>query len=232
MKAPLLFLPGLLCDARLWRDQAAALSDIADPLIADLTLDDSMAAMAARILATAPERFALAALSMGGYVAFEILRQAPERVARLALIDTAASPDSPKRAAARRMGLASLKSGRFLGVTNRLLPQLIHERHLHGDVAHAVQDMAQRLGAEAYIRQQTAILGRPDSCPVLPRINVPTLIGVGDSDVMTPPSEAAAMHAAIAGSRYHVFSQCGHLPPLESPDETTRLLRAWLEQPS
>lgn len=228
MKIPLLFLPGLLCDARLWRDQATALDDIADPLIADMTADDSMEAMASRILQTAPERFALAALSMGGYVAFEILRQAPQRVTRLALIDTSAAPDSPKRAAARRMALASVKAGRFLGVTNRLLPQLIHERNLNTDIGREVQAMAQRVGVEAYARQQNAILNRPDFRPVLPTIAIPTLIGVGDSDVLTPPRDAEQMHAAIAGARLHVFQECGHLPPMEAPRETSEVLRAWL----
>lgn len=228
MKTPLLFLPGLLCDARLWRDQATALDDIADPLIADMTADDSMEAMASRILQTAPERFALAALSMGGYVAFEILRQAPQRVTRLALIDTSAAPDSSKRAAARRMALASVKAGRFLGVTNRLLPQLIHERNLNTDIGREVQAMAQRVGVEAYARQQNAILNRPDFRPVLPTIAIPTLIGVGDSDVLTPPRDAEQMHAAIAGARLHVFQECGHLPPMEAPGETSEVLRAWL----
>lgn len=226
--SPLIFLPGLLCDDRLWRDQTAALADIADPLIAGLTADDTIEAMAARILRTAPKRFALAALSMGGYVAFEIMRQAPERVTRLALIDTSAAPDSPKRAAARRMALASVKAGRFLGVTNRLLPQLIHERNLKTDIGREVQAMAQRVGVEAYARQQSAILNRPDFRSVLQVIAVPTLIGVGDSDVLTPPSEAELMHAAIAGARLHVFQECGHLPPMEAHRETSEVLRAWL----
>ncbi len=125
----LVFLPGLLCDDRLWRDQAAALADIAEPAIADLTLDDSVAAMAARVLAGAPERFALAALSMGGYVAFEMLRRAPERITRLALLDTSAARDTPGRAVQRRAAMESLKLGRFQGVTTRMLPQLVHARH-------------------------------------------------------------------------------------------------------
>jgi pimeloyl-ACP methyl ester carboxylesterase len=228
MKTPLIFLPGLLCDDRLWRDQAAALADIADPLIADLTADDAIEAMAARVLETAPERFALAALSMGGYVAFEIMRQAPERVTRLALIDTSAAPDSPKRAAARRMALASLKAGRFLGVANRMLPQLIHERNLTTDIGQEVQAMAQRVGVKAYARQQSAILTRPDFQSVLSSIAIPALIGVGDSDVLTPPSDAERMRAAIKGARLHVFQACGHLPPMEAPEETSQVLRDWL----
>lgn len=228
-RTPLLFLPGLLCDQRLWRDQTAALSDVADAQIADLTLDDSIAAMARRALATAPPRLALAALSMGGYVAFEILRQAPERVSRLALLATSAAPDSPQRAARRRAGMESLRYGRFVGVTKRLLPQLIHRDRVAGEVGAEVRAMAQRVGGAAFLRQQTAILGRPDSRPMLGSISVPTLVAVGDADVLTPPTESEAIHQGIPGSRLYLFRRCGHLPAMEMPEETTELLRRWLE---
>lgn len=224
----LVFLPGLLCDARLWRDQAAALADVAAPIIADLTRDDSIAAMARRALGAAPERFALAALSMGGYVAFEILRRAPHRVTRLALFDTSAAPDDAARIARRKAGIASLEIGRFAGVTTPLLRQLVHGDHVNGPVGAAVKAMARRVGAEAFLRQQHAILGRPDSRPLLPRIAVPTLVGVGDADRLTPPAQARALQRGIRGSRLHVFPDCGHLPALEQPDETTTLLRDWL----
>ena len=115
-----------------------------------------------------------------------------------------------------------------MGVTNRLLPQLIHERNLNTDIGLEVQAMAQRVGVDAYARQQSAILTRPDFRPVLPTIAIPTLIGVGDADVLTPPSEARAMHAAIPGAHLHIFKACGHLPPLEASEETTRVLRDWL----
>lgn len=228
MALPLVMLPGLLCDERLWSEQARALSDIADPLIADLTQDDSVTAMAARVLAAAPPRFALAALSMGGYVALEIMRQAPERVSRLALLATSAAPDSPERAATRRAAIESLKLGRFVGVTTRLLPQLVHASHVDGPVGQEVRDMAARVGGEAFLRQQTAILGRPDSRPTLATITVPTLVAVGDSDVLTPPAEAEDIHAGIAGSRLHLFQACGHLPPLEQPAAVSAQLRDWL----
>ncbi len=229
-RAPLLLLPGLLCDARLWDDQLAGLADIADAQVADLTLDDSVSEMVARALAHAPLRFALAGLSMGGYVAFEIMRQAPVRVMRLALIATSAAPDPPVRANARRAAMRSLELGRFLGVTGRLLPQLVHPDHVEGPVGDAVQAMAARVGGDAFLRQQRAILGRPDSRPLLPRIAVPTLIAVGDGDRLTPPAEAHAMHAALPAAQFHLFHSCGHLPPLERPDETTNVLRHWLGQ--
>ncbi|WP_372017224.1 alpha/beta fold hydrolase [Pseudoxanthomonas sp. 10H] len=228
MRVPLLLLPGLLCDERMWRGPAAALATVAEPWIPDLTADDSIAAMAARVLAAAPPRFALAGLSMGGYVAFEILRQQPGRVQRLALFDTSAAPDSAERARQRRMGIAASGQGRFAGVTRQLLPRLIHARHVGGPVGREVQAMAARVGAQAYRRQQAAILGRPDSRPLLPSIDIPALVVVGADDVMTPPSESEVIAAGIRGATLHRIPDCGHLPPMEAPERTAALLRDWL----
>lgn len=227
-RLPLLLLPGLLCDERLWRDQAHDLADIADSQIADLTADDSVAAMAKRALAAAPPRFALAALSMGGYVAFEILRQAPQRVTRLALLATSARADPPKRAAVRRASLALAASDRFAGVTRKLLPQLVHASHLDDGVGQEVMAMAERVGRAAFLRQQQAILDRPDSSALLPTLSLPTWVGVGDDDRMTAPEESRFIQSQIPGARLHVFRNCGHLPPLEQPQQTTALLRDWL----
>lgn len=227
-RTPLLLLPGLLCDAGLWAPQADALADVAEVQVADLSQDDRVEAMAARVLAQAPARFALAGLSMGGYVAFEILRQAPERVSHLALLDTTAAPDSPERALQRRRSLAILKRGRFLGVTQQLLPTLVHPRHVHGPVGQAVQAMAQRVGPEAYRRQQTAILHRPDSRPLLPTLTQPTLVLGGADDSLTPPAVLQALAAPIPQAQLHTLPDCGHLPTLEQPEATTALMRRWL----
>jgi pimeloyl-ACP methyl ester carboxylesterase len=224
----LLLLPGLLCDARLWRDQMQALAGQVECHVADLTQDDSIPAMAARALTAAPARFALCGLSMGGYVAFEILRQAPERVTRLALLDTSARPDTPEQARRRRGLMALTRSGRFRGVTPRLLPQLVHPAHLEGPVAEEVMAMAERIGKDAFLRQQAAILGRPDSRPLLPGIRIPSLVGVGEADVLTPPVLAEEIAAGIPGARLALLPGCGHLPPLEDPAATTALLRDWL----
>lgn len=227
MADTLILLPGLLCDDRLWRRQA---DDLGQAHIADLTLDSSIADMAARVLAQAPTHFALAGLSMGGYVALEIMRQASERVTRLALVDTSAAPDSPDRQEQRRRAIKTLGLGRFVGVTDAMLPQLVHPRHVKGPVGQMVRDMAREVGQQAFIRQQQAILGRADSRPLLPAISIPTLIAVGEDDQLTPPAKAEEMRDAIPGARLHSFPDCGHLPPLESPEAMTQVLREWLAQ--
>ncbi|MNQ67013.1 Pimeloyl-[acyl-carrier protein] methyl ester esterase [compost metagenome] len=224
----LVMLPGLLNDQRLWAQQATALAGQVDVQIADLTRDDSIGAMAQRILDEAPPRFALAALSMGGYVAFEIMRKAPERVQRLALFDTMASLDSRERAATRRGLLQLAHRGRFIGVSPQLMPRLIHPRWLDSQVSATVQQMATAVGKEGFIRQQQAIIDRADAVPLLAEIRVPTLIVVGADDQLTPVAEARLMHERIPGSRLEILPQCGHLPPLEEPAQTTALLREWL----
>lgn len=224
----LLLLPGLLCDAALWEPVLPALSDIARPLVADLAQDDSIAAMARRALAVAPPRFALAGLSMGGYVAFEILRQAPERVSRLALLDTSARPDTEEQTRRRRLLMALAETGQFRGVTPRLLPQLIHPSRAGTPLAQAVMDMAERIGRDAFLRQQRAIMGRADSRPMLPAIAVPTLVGVGAEDALTPPHLAEEMAAGIPGARLERFAGCGHLPTMEDPAASAAALRPWL----
>lgn len=228
-KTPLLFLPGLLCDAALFAPQIEGLAGLADSTVADLTLDDSVAAMAARTLAAAPEKFALCGLSMGGYVALEIMRQAPGRVLRLALLDTSAKPDTEEKKTRRRDLMALAERGKFKGVTPKLLPALVAPAHREGPVADEVFAMAARVGKDAFLRQQTAIMNRPDSRPTLTHIAVPTLVGVGDQDAITPPDEADEIHALIPGSTLTVFKGSGHLSTLEVPDQATAALRAWLE---
>lgn len=226
----LVLLPGLLCDAALWAHQAAALADIARPVVADLTGQDSVAGLAESVLAAAPERFALAALSMGGYVAFEIVRRAPERVTALALMDTSARPDSEEQSEVRRGLIALSRRGRFKGVTPRLLPRLIHPDRLdRPEPAGTIIVMAERTGQQAFIRQQTAIMGRPDSRPGLGAIACPTLVAVGRQDALTPPELAAEMATGIPGARLEIIEASGHLPPLEQPEATAALMRAWLE---
>ncbi len=226
----LLLLPGLLCDARLWRDQVAALSGTVRPVIADLTQDDTIAAMARRALAAVPEgaRLALCGLSMGGYVAFEIMRMVPGRVVRLALLDTSARPDTGEQLRRRRALLALSESGMFRGVTPRLLPQLLHPDNLSGPLGQEVMAMADRVGRAAFHRQQRAIMARSDSRPGLAAIAVPTLVGVGEGDALTPPELAEEMAALIPGARLARIPAAGHLPPMETPEAVNALLAEWL----
>jgi len=225
-----LFLPGLLCDAGLWRHQVAALQPHADCVVADLTRDDTMEAMAARAMEGLPPRFAVAGLSMGGYAVFELLRQAPHRVARLCLMDTSARPDSPVQARRRRaLMLLVARGGRFRGVTEGLLPTLLHPDHLaDATLFQDIAAMADRVGKAAYLRQQAAILGRPDSRPDLPGIAVPTLVLAGEADAMTPPALAAEIAAGVPGGALHLIPGAGHLPPLEQPAATSAALVDWL----
>lgn len=228
-KTALIFLPGLLCDRALWAPQIAALSDIADISLGDLTQADSIAGMAAAVLRSAPPRFALAGLSMGGHVAFEIMRQAPERVLRLALLDTTARPDTPAQSESRRMLMQMSEQGEFRGVTPRLLPRWIHPARLEDkELVATVTAMAQRVGREAFIRQQTAIMGRPDSRPGLSRITCPTLVLCGREDQVTPVELHREIAADIANARLVVVPECGHLATLEQPEKVNAHLRTWL----
>lgn len=197
-RTPLLLLPGLLCDEALWRHQIDALSDCADCLVPDLRSQDSVAAMARAALDLAPDRFALAGLSMGGCVAFEVLRQASARVTRLALIDTKARPDTPDETRRRRGLLALAEKGRFKGVTPRLLPLLIDEARLDdAALTDEIIAMAARIGRDGFLNQQRAIMGRPDSRPTLAAIDCPTLILCGRQDALTPIADHQQMAAGI-----------------------------------
>jgi len=228
-KTPLALLPGLLCDATLWQPQVAALSDIAEPRVADLTTQESIAAMAESVLAMMPERFALAGLSMGGYVALEIMATAPERVSRLALLDTRFRQDGAGESARRRGLIELAQKGQFKGVTPRLLPLFIHQDRLDDvDLTGTVQAMAEQVGKAAFIRQQQAILGRRDHTATLAGIRVPSLVLCGRQDALTPLADHQAMAAGIADSRLVVVEECGHLSTLERPGAVNAALRAWL----
>jgi pimeloyl-ACP methyl ester carboxylesterase len=188
-----------------------------------------MHAIAARILRAAPPRFALVGLSMGGYLAFEIFRQAPERIARLALLDTSARPDRPDQTAVREQRIALARAGRFAEIADHMFSLLVHSsRHADADLRRVVGQMDEDTGAAAYIRQQIAIMGRPDSRPDLAAIRCPTLVLVGDADALTPPELAHEMVDAISGARLVVVPDCGHLSTLERPEAVSEALVEWM----
>jgi pimeloyl-ACP methyl ester carboxylesterase len=226
----LILVPGLLCSEDLWRDQIAGLADLAEPVATmEHAAHDSIPAIARAILAKAPPRFALAGLSMGGYIVFEILRQAPERVIRAALLDTSARPDAPEQTKARQDLLALAKIGKFKGVTARLLPQFVHpDRANDTELLRRLEAGAQKIGSDGFLRQQTAIMARVDSRPDLPHIRVPTLVLVGRQDDRTPLPLAQEIAAGIPGARLTIIEESGHLPTLEQPEATNQALRSWL----
>ncbi len=229
---PLVLIPGTLCDAALWRHQIDHLGDIAPVSVADHTRHDSMAEIARAILAEAPPRFALAGLSMGGFVAFEIMRQAPERVERLALLDTSARADPPEMVQRRRDLTRLTHVGQFKGVTPRLLPSFIHPSRLSDQaLSRVITEMAERVGPEAFVRQQTANAARPDSRPDLAKIACPTLVVCGRQDILTPLELSEEMARGIPNSTLVVIEDCAHLPTLERPQAATALLRYWLQCP-
>ena len=231
MKQPLVLLPGLLCDASMWEPQLEGLADLADFFVADLTEQESMQDMAASVLRDAPwKEFALAGLSMGGYVAQELLRQAPQRVTKLALLDTRARPEQPEETERRQqfMKLAQTERG-FTPVTTRMLPLMLHpSRVKEQPLVKIIREMAERTGVEAYVRQQKAIIARPDFQPGLAKIKCPTLVLCGREDLLTPLENSEQMAAAIPGAKLVVVEECGHMSTLERPQEVNRELRKWL----
>jgi pimeloyl-ACP methyl ester carboxylesterase len=228
---PIVLIPGLTCSARLYAEQIPALWRFGPVMVADHTRDDSMAAIARRILAAAPPRFALAGLSMGGYICFEIMRQAAARVAKLALLDTGARADSPEQTERRRAVMALTKDGRYAEIPDLAFPLYVHRRR-HGDegLKRLVRTMAEETGPEAYLRQQQAILSRPDSRPLLAAIACPTLVLVGDGDEATPPELAREIAAGISGSQLVTVPDSGHLSTLEQPAAVTAALEQWLRR--
>lgn len=226
----LVLIPGLLCDALMWQPQATALANIAECWVADHSRSETMAEIAAEVLRDAPfEKFALAGLSMGGYVALEILRQAPHRVLKLALLDTSARADTPEQSQRRLSFISLAERGRFLGVTEALLPVFVHPSRL-GDpqLVATVKKMAEGTGREAFIREERAIMSRADGRPHLGEIRCPTLVLCGRQDAITPVERHEEMARAIVGSKLEIIEDCGHLSTLERPGEVSAALKDWL----
>ncbi len=215
MRTPLVLLPAMGCDGQLWARQIMDLAKLAQPEFGDLSQDDTLSGMAARVLADAPPRFAVAGVSLGGYVAMEMVRQAPDRITRIALFGTRASMEVRPRTVVGQGLLATAPHA---------------DPRLTAIVAGPAQAMAERVGQVVFERQQRALLARPDIHEAIAAIHVPTLVAVGDRDRICTPDDARALSERIKGARFHLLRSCGHLSPLERPGEVTTLLQHWLTQ--
>jgi pimeloyl-ACP methyl ester carboxylesterase len=227
--SPIVLIPGLLGSPRLFAEQLPALWRYGPVTVASHHHDDSMATIADRILAAAPPRFALVGLSMGGYLAFEIMRQAADRVTRLALLNTTARPDTIGKTRRRHEQIALTQSGQFGEVTDTLFRLWVAAaRHDDAPLRRVVGQMADETGPDAFVRQQIAIMNRPDSRPGLAAIGCPTLVLVGADDKQTTPEHATEIANGIPGAELVVVPECGHLSTLEQPSAVTAALVNWL----
>jgi pimeloyl-ACP methyl ester carboxylesterase len=222
---PVVLIPGLLASPRLYAEQIPELWRFGPVTVADHTRDETMGAIARRILAAAPPRFALVGLSMGGYISFEIMRVAPERVLKLALLDTSARPDLPEQSETRRAQIADAKGGRLRDVLDRAFPSWVHPARRDDPALRALTvKMADEVGVEGYVRQQLANISRVDSRPTLASIRCPTLVLVGEQDGLTTPERAAEIANGISGARLVSVPDCGHMSAAEQPEKVTAAL--------
>jgi pimeloyl-ACP methyl ester carboxylesterase len=226
---PILLVPGLGGSPRIYAPLAPVLWRLGPVTVANHVRDDNMGAIARRILAEAPPRFALAGHSMGGYIAFEIMRQAPDRVAKLALINTQARPDTPEFTARRHASIQRARAGEFHAVLDDLFPGFVHpSRREDASLRQLVHQMGDDIGADAFVRQQTAVISRPDSRPTMASIRCPTLVLTGDEDNTIPNPLSTEMADGIHGAELRILSDCGHLPQVEQPEATAEALLDWL----
>ena len=227
---PVVLVPGLACSPRIYDPQIPSLWRQGPVFIANHARGGDMAAIARRILAEAPLRFALAGHSMGGYIIFEMFRQAPERISRLAFLNTSARPEAPEVTEKRRVMIQEVKQGGYRAVMDRLFANFVHpalarDEHLH----RIVLDIADDVGPDAFVWQLEAITGRIDSRPTLATIKCPTLVLTSDTDNMMPPDASSEIASAIPGAKLVTIQDCGHLTQLEKPQAVTDALLYWLE---
>ena len=227
---PVVLVPGLACSPRIYTPQVPDLWRVAPVHLANHARGGDMAAIARRILAEAPLRFSLAGHSMGGYIVLEMYRQAPERIARLALLSTSARPETPEAAERRRHLIAEVKAGNYRKVVDGLFEKFVHPSRARDEgLRRIVLDMADDVGPDAFVWQLEAIMTRADSRPTLAQIRCPALVLTSDTDNMVPTEFSTELADGIAGAKLVRIPDCGHLPQLEKPQAMTDALLDWLE---
>ena len=232
MPDPLILLPGMMCDARLFAPQIVALSASHSVQIAPLTGADTVESLADIVLNAAPQRFALAGHGLGGVVAMEVQRRAPKRVTRIALMDTSAQNEPPSIAANREAAIVKARAGRLDEVMQAdMAAQTIAESPHRLEIQQMVLRMAADLGPEVFTRQSRAMQRRPDQQKTLRKLKIPTLIMCGELDRATPPRRHEFMAALVVGAQLEIIANAGFLPSLEQPEMVTELLRDWLAAP-
>jgi pimeloyl-ACP methyl ester carboxylesterase len=228
-KPALYLLPGLLCDETVWRHQVQHLADIADVTVADYRDCDAIPDMAARVLGQAPARFAVAGHSLGGRVALEIMRAAPERVTRLALLDTATGPTQHSEYEKRTGWVELARKEGMAALVQAWLPPMVHpDRITDEQLMQPLAAMIQGYTLEQFAGEIRALLQRPDATPVLAGIRCPTLVLCGRQDSWSTLEGHKKIAAAIPGSRLVVIEDCGHMSPIEQPEAVTSALYDWL----
>ncbi|WP_299887038.1 alpha/beta fold hydrolase [uncultured Ruegeria sp.] len=232
MIEPLVFLPGLMCDARLFRPQIDVMSRDRAVTVAPISSGERIEEIASGLLDQLPHRFALAGLSMGGVVALELIRRAPERVSRLCLMATDAQADTPQIAAGREDLIVAARSGRLEEAMRRVVgSDTLAPGPRRIPILNNLLSMAMDLGPELFVRQMQALQRRPDQQGTLRRIKVPTLILCGSHDTLTPVRKHAFMADLIPGAVLQTIENAGHLPTLETPNVVIDALRNWLSVP-
>jgi pimeloyl-ACP methyl ester carboxylesterase len=232
MPEPLVLIPGMMCDARLFSDQFLTLNADRAVMVAPLTGASTVGALARAILDAAPARFALAGLSMGGIVAMEMMARAPDRITRIALMDTNPLPETPQVAAAREPHIIGVQNGRLEEIMREeMKPRYLAPGPGRIEVMNTVMEMARALGPEVFVAQSRALQRRPDQQKTLRGIRVPALVLCGRHDELCPVKRHELMAELIPGASLRIIEEAGHLPTLECPAETTGALREWLSAP-